>query len=446
MLTIWGARQHFCDRLTRRSFLALGAFGAGLSLADLLRARAAGANSVPARAKSALMIYLPGGPSHLDTYDMKPDAPAEFRGEFKPIRTSVAGVDVCEFFPRQARMWDKLAVVRSVVAVEEHSDSEIMTGYSEAANRQAHHPSLGAVVSKVRGEARADVPAFVSLRGLSVGLEPGYLGVSHRAFVPSGPGYNNLRLAQGVTEARVQERKDLLTSFDTLRRDLDATGTVAGLDAFQAKAIDMVASGAVRKALDLGREDLRTRERYEGFEPFLTARRLLEAGVSCVTLSFGAWDTHSSNFKALKKQLPKLDRSLATLIDDLHDRGLDKRVLLVVGGDFGRTPRISHVASSGGGVASGAAGVVQPGRDHWPHAMSFLFSGGGINEGQVIGATDRRGEHPADRRVGVGDFMATLYHHLGIDAERSSVRDPGGRPVPLLQQGGTPIRELMVDA
>jgi hypothetical protein len=426
MLTIRGARQHFCDRLTRRNFLAVGAFGAGLSLADLLRARAAGANSVPARAKSALMIYLPGGPSHLDTYDMKPNAPAEFRGEFKPTRTNVAGVDVCEFFPRQAQMWDKLAVIRSVVAVEEHSDSEVMTGYSQAANRQAHHPSLGAVVSKLRGEAKADVPAFVSLRGLSVGLEPGYLGVSHRAFVPSGPGSNNLRPARGVTEARVQERKDLLTSFDTVRRDLDAGGTMAGLDAFQVKAFDMVASGTVRKALDLSREDLRTRERYEGFEQFLTARRLIEAGVSCVTLSFGAWDTHSSNFKVLKKQLPKLDRALATLIGDLHDRGLNQEVVTVMWGEFGRTPRIN--ANDGG-------------RDHWSPVMSALITGGGLTMGQAIGSSSARGEVPKERPYRVAQVLATIYQTLGIDPAWTFPNEQG-RPMYVLDDR-EPVRELL---
>jgi hypothetical protein len=372
------------------------------------------------------MIYLPGGPSHLDTYDMKPDAPAEFRGEFRPIRTNVAGVDICEFSPRQAQMWDKLAVIRSVVAVAEHSDSEVMTGYSEAVNRQARHPSLGAVVSKLRGSAKADVPAFVSLRGLSVGLEPGYLGISHRAFVPSGPGYNNLRRAQGVTAARVQERKDLLTGFDTLRRDLDACGTMAGLDDFQVKAFDMVASGTVRKALDLSREDLRSRERYEGFEQFLTARRLIEAGVSCVTLSFGAWDTHSSNFKVLKKQLPKLDWALATLIGDLHDRGLNQEVVTVMWGEFGRTPRIN--ANDGG-------------RDHWSPVMSALIAAGGLRMGQAIGSSSARGEAPKDRPYRVAQVLATVYQALGVDPA-STFPDEHGRPMHVLDDR-EPVRELI---
>src|SRR5207253_7558709 len=195
------------------------------------------------------MIYLPSGPSHMDMYDLKPDAPKEFRGEFKPISTNVPGVQICEYFPGQAAMWDKLAVIRSLVSVEEHSDSLVSTGYSEARNRTAHHPSFGAVVSKVRGMGHEEIPPFVSLRGLSRGLEPGYLGVAHRAFTPSGPGLQNLRLAQGVNEGCLDERKYLLARFDDVRRDIDASGTMQGLDAFTTRAFDMVASGAVRKAL-----------------------------------------------------------------------------------------------------------------------------------------------------------------------------------------------------
>src|SRR5262249_53769482 len=248
MLTIWGSKQRFCDGVDRRNFLKIGAFGAGLTLVELLRGRAhAAARGSATTAKSAIMIYLPGGPSHMDMYDLKPDAPKEFRGEFKPIDTNVAGVQICEHMPMQARMWDRLAVVRSVISVDEHSDSLVTTGYSENANRTAHHPSIGAVVSKMRGAANSDIPPFVSLRGMSAGQEPGFLGVAHRAFTPDGPGLQNLHLPGMVNADRMDDRKTLLSSFDSIRRDIDASGTIKGLDAFTARAFDMVASGAVRR-------------------------------------------------------------------------------------------------------------------------------------------------------------------------------------------------------
>src|SRR5713226_8903947 len=221
MFTLWGAAQKFCDGLDRRSFLKIGAFGAGLTLADMLRAKAMGSAS-PATStnKSAIMIYLPGGPSHMDMYDLKPDAPMEYRGEFRPIQTNVAGVQISEHFPRQARMWDKLATIRSIVSVDEHSDSLVMTGYSENTNRVAHHPSFGCVMSRLRGNANADIPPFVSLRGMSIGCEPGYLGVAHRAFTPSGTGMADLSLPGGINMERSGDRRGLLERFDTTRREV----------------------------------------------------------------------------------------------------------------------------------------------------------------------------------------------------------------------------------
>src|SRR5262249_14750095 len=240
MFRLWGHRQRFCDGLTRRSFLQIGAFGAGLTLAEMLRGQAFAQPNTAA--KSAIMIYLPGGPSHVDTYDLKPQAPKEFRGEFNPINTNVPGIQICELFPHQAAMFDKLALVRSLVSIEEHSDSLVMTGFSEQKNRTAHHPSFGAVVSKLRNQTGSDVPPFVSLRGMSIGTEPGFLGIAHRPFTPSGPGMRNLQLAQDVTSERQEDRKDLLAQFDDVRRDIDASGTMKGLDAFNTRAFDMVAS------------------------------------------------------------------------------------------------------------------------------------------------------------------------------------------------------------
>jgi hypothetical protein len=423
MLTLWGNRQRFCDGVSRRSFLQVGAFGAGLSLAGLLKARAGSASA--SAGKSAIMIYLPGGPSHLDMYDPKPDAPAEFRGEFKAIPTNVPGVQVSEHFPLQARMWDKLAVVRSLVAVEEHSDAYVTTGYSEAVNRTAHHPSFGAVMSKLRGGPN-DIPPFVSLRGMTVGTEPGYLGIAHRPFTPDGPGFNNLRFAGGVDMARLDDRKSLLSTFDTVRRDIDATGTMRGIDSFTGRAFDMVVSGAVRRALDLNREEPRTRDRYKGVEHFLTARRLIEAGVGCVTLSYGGWDTHSSNFKTLKQLLPAVDRGVSNLVRDLCDRGMDRDVVTVMWGEFGRTPKVN--GSDGG-------------RDHWSPAMSALVAGGGLKMGQAVGSTSARGEYPRDRRYTPPQLLSTLYQAVGIDPSMT-FPDGTGRPMYILDER-EPVTELL---
>ena len=423
MWTLWGSRQKFCDGLSRRSFLKIGAFGAGLTLADMMKVRASAPKPKPT--KSAIMIYLPGGPSHMDMYDLKPDAPKEFRGEFKPISTNVAGVQICEHFPLQAAMWDKLSVIRSLVSVDEHSDSLVSTGYSENQNRTAHHPSFGSVISRLRSGNGSGVPPYVSLRGMSVGLEPGYLGVAHRAFSPSGPGVNNLRLANGVNSDRLDSRKGLLSSFDDARREIDASGTMAGLDAFTGQAFDMIASGTVRRALDLTREDPRTRDRYKGVDQFLTARRLIEAGVGCVTLAVGGWDTHSDNFKHLKRQLPEVDRGIANLIQDLHDRGMENDVVTVMWGEFGRTPKVN----------SGA------GRDHWSPAMSALVAGGDLKMGQAVGATNARGEYPKDRRYSVPQVLSTIYQAIGIDPSMTFPNGTG-RPMYVLDDR-EPVSELV---
>jgi hypothetical protein len=426
MLTILGARQLFCDGISRRNFLKIGAFGAGLTLADMLHLRGTAASPATSR-KSAIMINLPGGPSHMDMYDLKPEAPMEFRGEFKPIQTNVPGVQICEHFPLQARMWDKFAVVRSLIGGNEHSDSQTNTGYHESENRTAHHPALGAVVSKLRGSENSDIPPFVSLRGMAAGTEPGFLGVGHRPFTPDGPGLQNLRLASGVDTTKVEDRKNLLASFDNVRRELDASGTMNGMDSFKARAFDMVASGSVRKALDLTREDPRCRDRYKGVEQFLTARRLVEAGVGCVTLSFGGWDTHSENFKTLGKQLPLLDIGLANLIQDLHDRGMENDVVTVMWGEFGRTPKIGDSTPDG--------------RGHWPPAMSALVAGGGLKMGQAVGSTNARGEVPKDRPYRVPQVLSTLYHVLGIDPSQTFPNGTG-RPMYVLDDR-EPVAELL---
>jgi hypothetical protein len=429
MLTLWGGKHAFCDGLTRRSFLRIGAFGGTLTLADLLRVR--GNASAASPRKAAIMVYLPGGPPHLDTYDPKPDSPVDFRGEFQSIQSNVPGVRICEHLPLQARMFDKLAVIRSIVTVEEHSDSLVNTGYSSVANLTARHPSFGSVVSRLRGQGGV-VPPFVSLRGMTVGLEPGYLGVAHRAFTQDGPGLDNLRLPTGVDDGRVRDRRDLLESFDSVRRDIDSTGAMKGMDAFTTRAFDMVASGAVRRALDLTREEPRVRDRYRGVEQFLTARRLIEAGVGCVTLSVGGgvadgtnWDTHNENFRTLRLLLPELDLGVSNLVQDLCDRGMDQDVVTVVWGEFGRTPRVTRTG----------------GRDHWPAVMSAVVAGGGLKMGQAIGASTARGEQPAAGRCTVPQVLGTLYRAIGIDPALT-FPDHAGRPVHIVEDR-EPIRELL---
>ncbi len=429
MLTFGRSNLRFCDGISRRSFLALGTFG-GLTLAGRLRADAAarsvsGDQPAAASPKAAIMVWLPGGPSHIDMYDLKPDAPAEFRGEFKPICTNVPGLQISEHFPLQARMFDKLAVVRSLVAVDEHSDSYVMTGYPERVNAKARHPSFGSVVSKLR-PGRADMPPFVSLRGMSIGTEPGYLGIAHRPFTPDGPGKKNLNLVGSVTPGRLDERKDLLAKFDNARPEVDATGTMRGMDTFTQRAFDMITSGAVRKALDLQREDPRVRDRYTDVEMFLTARRLIEAGVGCVTLSYGGWDTHNGNFKVLKRQLPILDRGISNLVQDLSDRGMLDEVVVVVWGEFGRTPRINSADA---------------GRDHWPAVMSALVAGGGLKTGQAVGTSSPRGEYPKDRPYKVPHLLSTLYRAIGIDPATTFPSETG-RPMYLLDERDT-VTELI---
>ena len=423
MFNVLGKTAKFCDGLSRRNFLKIGALGTGLTLADMLRARAQ-ANTGSSQ-KAAIMIYLPGGPSHMDMYDLKPEAPMEYRGEFRPIQTNVTGIQVSEFFTRQARMMDKLSIVRSIVSVDEHSDSLVMTGYSEFLNRIQHHPSFGAVMSRVKGSPNSDIPPFVSLRGMSIGCEPGFLGVAHRAFTPDGPGLSNLSLAGGITQDRTNDRRGLLASLDGVRRDVDASGSMQGMDSFAQRAFEMIGSGATRRALDVTRENPRIRDRYRGIEQFLTARRLVESGVGCVTLSYGGWDTHERNFQTLRDQLPVLDRGVSNLIEDLSERGMLDDVAVIVWGEFGRTPRVNGNA----------------GRDHWAPVMSAMVAGGGMKMGQVIGSSSARGEYPRDRRVSASQVLATVYRAMGIDPSMTFPNN-SGRPMYVLEDR-EPISELL---
>jgi uncharacterized protein (DUF1501 family) len=451
--------------LRRREFLRLGLAGLGcLSWTELLRRRAAAA-SASRQDTALLVVWLHGGASHLETYDPKPLAPAEYRGPYKSIATRVPGLQLCELLPHHARVAHRFTLLRSLAHTGPCHDSgpqQLFTSFPITVNRlKPDHPDLFAIVDRRRANPSRALPNNVGLPPIPY-LGPAYLGSAHEAFAvhgdPNDPTFEvpNIVLRGEENRDRLDGRMRLRQRLDGLSRQAERLEKHGGFDAFQRQAWNVLTGPAARRAFDLGLEPARMRERYgrnSWGQRCLLGRRLVEAGVDLVSVTLngplcgrvGNWDDHAVNhhvFEATKYRAPYFDQAVAALVEDLHERGLDRRVLLVVAGDFGRTPRISHAASSGGGVASGATGVVQPGRDHWPHAMSFLFSGGGITEGQVIGATDRRGEHPTDRRVGAGDFLATLYRHLGIDAGRGAIHDPTGRPVPLLQQGGEPIREL----
>jgi hypothetical protein len=383
------------------------------------------------------MICLGGGPSHLDTYDMKPDAPAEFRGEFRPVRSSVPGMPMCELLPEQAKIADRFAVVRSATWVEpDHQRIEIFTGFPKKQRR----PSFGSVVSRL-GTGEPSMPKFVSLQGdngeIAEAEDPLWVGARHRPFVPRGEGLRSLEVSKSVDLARLRDRKALLDSLDTIRRDVDAAGQMGAMDAYAVQALDMISTGKARRALDITDEPDHVLERYRAtgskfryyrreahwdWEAFVRARRLVEAGVPFVSMQVGLWDHHcdatsGSIFEGYKSLLPLYDRCLSALINDLHERGLEKDVCVVAWGEFGRTPKIN------------AAG----GRDHWPGAGSVLFSGGGLKTGQYIGATDARGEAPVTRAYGPQNILATLYHVLGIDPAQT-LPDFAGRPQYLLDE------------
>jgi hypothetical protein len=429
MLNIWGrsAGRH-CDGITRRSFLKVGALDVGgLTLADLLRVRARAGEKAPSPNKSAIMVYLNGGPSHMDMYDLKPDAPVEYRGEFKPIRTNVPGMDICELFPLQAKIADQFAIIRNMKFQQEgHTAPELYTGFLKD-----NRPSFGSVVSKLRHDAgvRSPLPPYVYLGDANHVGHPGFLGKAHEAYIP-GPKAANLGLARDMTLDRLGDRRELLRSFDTMRRDLDdARGSVGGMDAFTAQALEMITTNKARDAFDVTKEPEAVRAKYGKGTEYLQARRLVEAGVPVVTLTpqnhnvpskcNGQWDHHDHIFECLRVVLPQLDQSLYALLTDLHDRGLEKDVVVVVWGEMGRTPRV--------GTQRGTVG----GRDHWPQSGFALMAGGGLQTGQVVGATNPRGETPRGQPYTPQNVLATIYHVLGIDPA-TTLPDHQGRPVYLL--------------
>ena len=409
----FGSTSGYCDGVSRRSFLKLGAMTiGGLTLADLMRAEAlAGAGSSN---KAIINVHLSGGPSHQDMFDLKPEAPAEFRGEFNPIDTNVPGMQICEHMPQLARMADKFAIIRSLVgSAGEHSNHQTHTAYHTRDLQNAGgRPSLGSVVSKLSGEGQGGAPAFISYNG----GDAGYLGPVYKPFAPMG---GSLALNGNLNAQRLDDRTNLLSSLDKIRRDVDKTGQMKALDSFTQRAVDVVLSGKVADALDTRKQDAKDTARYgKEAQQFLTARRLVEAGVRVVTFSWGGWDTHGGNFTQLKRQLPNLDRGLAALLADLSASGRDKDTTIIVWGEFGRTPRIN----------SGA------GRDHWPKVMMAFLAGGGMKTGQVIGSTTRDAGDAKDRPVTVQEVFATLYRNLGIDVRSSQLFDTAGRPQYLVEK------------
>ena len=429
----------------RRTFLQVGTLGvagfASLSLADLLRVQASAQDaSRPQRKKSVILVWLAGGPSHLDMYDLKPQAPSEIRGEFRPIPTNVSGIQISEHLPHQARIMDKLAIVRSAFhtnAGHGMGSQWMLTGYQPTIEVNDNiYPSCGSVVAKMKGPNEPGLPAYVNLPRLLPLGKAAYLGASYNPFSPdSDPNQDafavrNLKLPNQVPLARLDRRRALLGQLDQLRRDIDNKGDLVGLDKFYRDAMEMVTNDKAQIAFSIQKEPANLREAYgrnDLGQSCLLARRLVEAGVTFVTIQAGGgWDTHGDNFKQLKDNLlPKYDQAVAALVQDLHDRGLSEDVLVVSFGEFGRTPKIN------GGA----------GRDHWPGAMSILYAGGGLKMGQAIGATNAHAEYPTSKPYSVGCVLSTMYHCLGID-HKHVFYDPANRPLPILNEG-EPIEELV---
>ncbi len=458
--------------VSRRSVLSAGTLGlGGLSLADALRLRAEAGEVDQKLDTSVIFVWLPGGPPHMEMYDMKPDAPLDYRGDFNPIRTNVSGLDVCELMPLHAKCADKYSIIRSIAhkfADHGGGHKRFLTGRDpkQPTGFVNDFPAVGSVVAKCRENQNVGLPNYIS------GTDPGragvdvysfgaaYLGASYAPFnVPGDPSdekfeVKNIELSQSLSN-RLDDRMLLRSEFDQMRKQIDQSGLMRAMDGFQTKAVELLTSEKARNAFDLSQEPDELRDRYGRHawgQRALLSRRLVEAGCSFVTMVMEKpyqsgvewlkqgtynWDSHAVNchiFDDGKIRLPIYDQAVTALVEDLHNRGLNKRVLLVVTGEFGRTPKVNSQTGT-------QTGVTQPGRDHWPNAMSLLVSGGGLNMGQVIGSTNSKGEEPKDNPLTPNDLWATVYRHLGIDYERS-FNDHSGRPLPILPDG-KPIAGLI---
>ncbi|MEX0725535.1 MAG: DUF1501 domain-containing protein [Planctomycetaceae bacterium] len=458
---------------SRRSFLQMGAVGLGsFGLADLMRQRAAAkAAGETLRDKKVIFIWLPGGASHLETYDMKPEAVSEVRGELRPIPTVVPGLDICELLPLQAQVADKFNVIRSIshhFADHGGGHKRFMTGRDpkEPTGFINDYPAIGSMVAKTLEHRHIGLPNYVS------GTDPGrdnidvfsmgtaYLGPAYAPFsVPGNPNSPTFQVRNLTVEAntgtRLDDRSKLLREFDRLRSEVDNRGMMQAIDQFQQQAFEILLSDRARQAFDLTQESEELRQKY-GRNVFgqraLLARRLVEAGVSFVTMVLENpfhddvpmppgvtynWDSHAVNchmYVHEKARFPFYDRAIAALVADLYDRGLDEEVMLIVTGEFGRTPRITYAKGS-------QTGMMQPGRDHWPNVFSLIVAGGGMQTGQVIGSSTANAEVPKDRPLTPNDLWATMFRHMDIDIETSFL-DHNGRPMPILPYG-EPITELL---
>ena len=446
MLSVYGSkttRNAYCDQISRRGVLKIGALGVGafgLNMADVLRAEA---KTGSMNHKAVINIFLGGGPPHQDMWEIKTEAPKEIRGPFQPISTNVSGIQIGECFPKIASIADKSAFLRAVVGWEGRHDSfQCMTGWRHADMRPlGGRPALGSVMHKLKGPVDPSVPPYIGMKTDGVWRNPGtpgFLGSAYGPFIPDGQGLNDMKL-NGITTDRLSDRKQVLASIDRLRRNADSDGSLEGLDAYQQQAFDVLTSSKLVDALDLSKEDPKIRARYGDGKPYtfkydgaetnnelvLQARRLVEVGVRCVTLTYGRWDSHGDNEGLVRHHGVRIDQAVHALVTDLEERGMLDDVTVLVWGEFGRTPRIN-----GNG-----------GRDHWPQVSCAYMAGGGMQTGQAIGSTNRLGEHAHSRPVHVQEIFATLYHNLGIDISATTITDPTGRPQYLTQRD--PIRELV---
>lgn len=451
MLTILGRASRYCDGIARRGFLRIGGFtmgsAASVGLSGLMRAQAAVPNANAGSGKAIINIFLGGGPPHQDMWEIKTEAPREIRGEFAPIDTAVPGIQIGECFPQLAAIMDKLVVVRSVVGCEgAHDGFQCLTGWNRR-NLESigGRPAVGSVLGRLYGPRDPAIPASVALADKTSHVpwsEPGpagFLGAAYQPFRPNGKGMEDLTL-NGVTLERLSDRRTLLTSLDQLKRKADAKGQLQGVDAFTEAAFGVLTSSKLAEALDISREPAEIRERYGDGKPYkyqydgaptcnehiLMARRLVEAGVRSVTLSYGRWDSHGKNFDLVRDHGRKLDQAVSALVLDLEQRGMLKDVTILVWGEFGRTPRVNENA----------------GRDHWPQVSCALMAGGGMRTGQAIGATNRLGEYAVSRPVHVQEIIGTAYHNLGIDVMNTTIPDPTGRPQ-FLVDVREPMKELV---
>ncbi|MBM81662.1 MAG: hypothetical protein CMJ78_13870 [Planctomycetaceae bacterium] len=454
------------NHLDRREMLRLGLGGfSALSIPNLLKGRSVAAEANKSSKNTAIiLVWLPGGHSHLETYDPKPLSASDFRGPYNPIPTNVSGMQLCELLPHHAKVADKFTLLRSMIHTgfcHQQGTHQLLTGFPERVlRRKPLYPDLFSITHKLRYDSSKPIPNYVGVGPVNF-LGPSYLGNAYEVFgVTNDPNEKsftvpNLGEASDTSRATLDRRVNLRKQLDHLKSKADYLNKMDALDEFEQQALSVLTGRQATQAFDIAQEDEATRERYgrnRWGQQLLLARRLVEAGVDLVTAQFSGplcggvhnWDDHAVNancFEAIKYRLQFMDKAVAALIEDIYSRGLDQRVLVVVTGEFGRTPKISYRASTGKRIGSAPAGTTQPGRDHWPRATSILFSGGGMQTGQIIGKTDIRGEDATDRIVGRGDFVATLYRHLGVDID-TAFPDYAGRPIPIMLSDGKPIPEL----